>query len=103
MPGSAGVEVLHGRQEAVGAENVVRSCHLHVLVHGTAELVASEGLNGRARSVGECSRRGLLIKVRAVRVVVLGDLLQDLGGARRPHAATRTARRSWMRPLGPSP
>ena len=32
----------------VGAENPVTSCDLHVLVHETAESVASEGLDDRA-------------------------------------------------------
>ena len=45
-------------ESPVGAENAVTSCDLHVLVHETAEPVASEGLDGRAGGRGSrpCGR-----------------------------------------------
>ena len=46
----------------VGAENAVRSCDLHVLVHEAAEPVASEGMDGRARGRGSAAGGRVLIK-----------------------------------------
>ena len=45
-----------------GAENAVTSCGLHVLVHETAEPLASEGLDGRARGRGSAAGGCVLIK-----------------------------------------
>jgi len=46
----------------VGAENAVTSCDLHVLVHETAEPVASEGLDDRAGGRGSAAGGRVLIK-----------------------------------------
>jgi hypothetical protein len=61
----------------VGAENAVTSCDLHVLVHETAEPVASEGLDSCAggRGSGPCGRVLIERSVWTVRVVVLEVLV----------------------------
>ena len=43
--------------QPVGAKNAVTSCDLHVLVHETAEPVASEWLDRPRRRAGECGRQ----------------------------------------------
>ena len=48
--------------DRVGAENAVPSCDLHVLVHETAEPVASEWLDGRAGGRGSAAGGRVLIK-----------------------------------------
>ena len=47
---------------ACGAENPATSFDLHVLVHETAEPVASEGLDGCAGGRGSAARGWMLIK-----------------------------------------
>jgi hypothetical protein len=64
--------------DAVGAENPVTSCDLHVLVHETAKSIPSqwsECSTGRWGS-GACGRLLMQRAVRAMRVVVLDVLLQ---------------------------
>jgi hypothetical protein len=46
----------------VGAKNAVTSCDLHVLVHETAEPVASEGLDGHAGGQGSAAGGRVLVK-----------------------------------------
>ena len=68
----------HGvRPYPSGAENAVTSCDLHVLVHETAEPVASEGLDRCAggRGSGPCGRVLIERSVWTVRVVVLEVLV----------------------------
>jgi hypothetical protein len=63
--------------KGVGAENAVTSCDLHVLVHETAEPVASEGLDSCAGGRGSrpCGRALIERSVWTVRVVVLEVLV----------------------------
>ena len=48
--------------DLVGAENAVTSCDLHVLVHETAEPVASEWLDSRAGGRGSVAGGRMLVK-----------------------------------------
>jgi hypothetical protein len=61
---------------AVGAENPVMSCDLHVLVYEAAEPVSSQRPDGCSgeRGSGACGRALMQRSVRPVRVVMLGEL-----------------------------
>ena len=57
-----GHEQGHPDPDRVGVENVVTSCDLHVLVHETAEPVASEWLDSRAGRRGSGTGGRMLVK-----------------------------------------
>jgi hypothetical protein len=65
----------------VGAENLVTSCDLHVLVYEAAEPVSSEDPDGRPgmRRGVACGRALVQRSVRSVRVVVLDVFAQHCG------------------------
>jgi hypothetical protein len=46
-----------GNPEPVGAENLVTSCDLHILVYEAVEPVSAERADGRPRSVAGCRLR----------------------------------------------
>ena len=82
---------------AVGAENAVTSCDLHVLVHETAEPVASEGLDSCAggRGSGPCGRVLIERSVWTVRCEVGPGRGSGLSTGPFPRTASRTRRAAF--------